>query len=55
MNMFLQEVFINVIRAAQHHLDFLNYKFDETLDIIDETFNHLKAQAPTAEAYDIIS
>ncbi|CAI9280637.1 unnamed protein product [Lactuca saligna] len=50
MKMVMQEVFIKVIHAAQHHLDVPNYKFDEMLHIIDETFNHLKAQAPTAEA-----
>ena len=50
MKTVMQEILIMVIRADQHHLDVSNYKFDEMLHIIDEKFNHLKAQAPTTEA-----
>ena len=52
MNLVMQEVLINVIYATQHHLDVPNYKFDEMLHVIDETFNRLKGQAPTVDAYD---
>lgn len=55
MNMLMQEMLIKVICAAQHHPDIPNYKFAEMLLILDKTFAHLKAQAPTAEACDSLS
>lgn len=44
-----------VIHPIQHHLDILNYKFDEMLCILDETFDHIKDQAPTVDAYESLS
>ena len=32
-----------------------NYKLDEMFHILDETFNHLKAEAPTTNANDLLS
>lgn len=32
-----------------------NHKFDEMLIILEKTFAHPKAQAPTVEAYDSLS
>lgn len=46
---------IKVIRSAEHIVDTPNHKFDEMLIIQYETFDHLKAQDPTAAAYDLIS
>ena len=43
MNTVMQEVLIKVIHAAQRHLSVPNYKFDEMLLILDETFAQLKA------------
>lgn len=43
MNMVMQEVLIKVIHAAQRHLNVSNYKFDEMLLILYETFAQLKA------------
>lgn len=36
-------------------MDTSNHKFDEMLIILDETFNHLKAQSLIANAYDLPS
>lgn len=36
-------------------MDTSNQKFDELLLIMEETFDCLKAQAPTADAYDKLS
>lgn len=36
-------------------MDTPNHKFDEMLLILDKTFDHLKAQASTVEAYDSFS
>lgn len=55
MNLAMQEVLIKFICATQRHLDIPNYKFDELLFILDHTFDYLKSQAPTTEAYDSLS
>lgn len=36
-------------------MDVPNHKFDDMLVILDETFAHLKTQAPTFEAYDALT
>lgn len=36
-------------------MDVRNTKFDEMLSILQELFNHLKAQVPTTEAYDTLT
>lgn len=55
MNLSMQQVPIKLIRAIWNIVDVPNYKFDEIIVIIDETFAHLKAQAPTAKAYNSLS
>lgn len=55
MNMIMQNVLIKLIRDIWNIVDVPNNNFDKMLVIIDETFAHLKAQAPTAEAYDSLS
>lgn len=55
MNKVMQEVLIKGVRLTQHFVDIPNHKFNEMIIIIDEAFDHLKAQAPGAEDYDTIS
>ena len=51
--MIMQQVLIKLIQATLNIVDVPNNKFNEMLVIIDENFAHIKAQAPTAEAYDL--
>ena len=53
--MVMKDVIIKSIRSTWNILDVLNNKFYEMLIILDETFASLKAQAPTAEAYDALT
>lgn len=55
MDMVMQEVLMKVVQSAQQFVDTPNHIFDEILIILDETFNHLKAQDLTTNAYDFLS
>ena len=51
----MQQVLIKLLRACWNIVVALNHKFDEILSILAKLFDHLKAQAPTAEVYDALT
>lgn len=53
MNLIIQQVLIKLHRACWNIVDVSSNKFDEMLSILATLFDHLKAQAPTIEAYDM--
>lgn len=55
MNLIMQQVLLKLLRAYWNIVDVLNNKFDEILSVLQELFNHLKAQAPTVEAYNTLT
>ncbi|CAI9287945.1 unnamed protein product [Lactuca saligna] len=54
ISLFLRHT-LEEVNSAQHFVDTPNHNFDEMLIILDETFSHLKAQAPTVEVYGSLS
>lgn len=55
MNLIIQQVVIKLLYAYWNIVDVRNKKFNEMLPILQKLFNHLNAQAPTAEAYDTLA
>lgn len=55
MNLIMQEVLIKLLRDYWNIVDVSNNKFDDMLSILGQLFDHLKAQAPTAESYDALT
>ena len=50
MNLIMQQVLIKILRACWNIVDVPNNKFDEMRSILSQLFDHLKAQAHSAEA-----
>lgn len=55
LSLIMQQVLIKLLKASWNIFDVPNHKFDEILSILGNLFDHLKAQAPTAEAYDALT
>ena len=55
MNLIMQKVLIKLLGAWWNIVDVPNHKFNEMLSILSKLFDHLKAQAPTTEAYDALT
>lgn len=51
----MQQVLIKLLRAYWNIMDVPYQKFDEMLSILAALFDHLKAQAPTIDAYDVLT
>lgn len=51
----MQQVLMKLLRACWNIVDVPHNKFNEMLSIIGSLFDHLKDQAPTAEAYDTLN
>ena len=55
INLIMQHVIMELLRSCWNIVYVLNNKFDEMLSIFGTLFDHLKAQAPTSEAYNALS
>lgn len=51
----MQQVLINLLRECWNIMDVPNHKFYDMFSILGKLFDHLKAQAPTAEAHDALT
>ena len=55
MNLIMKQVLIKLMGAYWNIIDLSNNKFDEMFSILGSLFDHIKAQALTAEAYDSLT